>query len=291
MRYLVAFLLTSTLAWAGMSSLRVMPGVREAAMGNVGVASASGPQAIAWNPAAGAEIQGFALRAGYAKWLLDSHQQSVFLVRNFGFASLGIGVTSMTAGRFEYRTEVPTEDPVALFSPSEFGFHVGMSKTFARIVSTGVAARFYYTKILDDEASAPGVDLGVRVKPMDQLSLGISLTDFGRNLVYVRESFRLPTRARLGASFSQDLGAGFGASVAADAGLYVYTKRFNAQAGLELDWNRTLFVRSGWEWLGENFRPAGGLGIALGKVQFDYALTALNDNLGTAHRVSIALGR
>jgi hypothetical protein len=37
----------------GFSSLKILPGVREAGMAGTGVASAFGPQAIALNPAAG----------------------------------------------------------------------------------------------------------------------------------------------------------------------------------------------------------------------------------------------
>jgi hypothetical protein len=286
-----AVAVSASVGLAGMSSLKIMPGAREAAMGNAGCAAALVPEAIAWNPAAGSEIESFALRAGYTKWLLDSHQQSLFVVRNFGFAHLGLGITSLTAGRFEYRTEIPTEDPIALFTPAEFGFHVNLSRRFGTMVNAGLTVRYYYTKILEEDASGPGVDLGVRVRPVDGLALGVSLTDFGRNLVYYRESFRLPTRARLGAAYSRTLGAGLGFELAADGAYFVYDKTFNVQTGLELDWRRLLFARAWYEWLGASSRLGFGLGLALGRFQFDYALTGLNDNLGAAHRISIALGR
>jgi hypothetical protein len=105
---LLAVCLLAGLATAGptgFSSLKILPGVREAGMAGVGAASAFGPQAIALNPAAGAGIAGFAAVASYAKWLLDTHHQSLFVARSFPALCVGLGVSSFSAGQFEYRVK------------------------------------------------------------------------------------------------------------------------------------------------------------------------------------------
>jgi hypothetical protein len=288
-RVLLALLAAAATGLGGMYSLKVMPGARAAGMGSAGVTGA-GPQGISWNPAAGASVDGFAVQAGYGKWLLDAHQEALSVVRGTGLVNVGLAVTAFNAGRFEYRTEVPTEEPLGYFNPAEYVFMLNLSRRFG-IVDVGLSGRYYYAKTMEDEASGPGADLGVRVRPVDGLELGLSLTDFGKNLAFIRESFRLPTRARLGAAWTQCLGPEFAAELVAQGSYFVYTGDVSVGGGVELGWNRTLFLRGGYEWLGARGRPTGGLGVGLGEFRFDYALALLNDGLGTSHRLTIGFGR
>ena len=289
MRRAALLLLLAAAALAGMSSLKVMPGVREAGMGDAGVAGAAGAFGIAWNPAAAADVRGFAASASYAKWLLDSHQQSLFLVRDFSLFRAGFGVTGFTAGAFEYRSDVPTEEPLGDFVPGEFSFRVTVARRFG-IVDAGISARYYYSKVMADAANGPGVDAGVRVAPVEGLAFGASLTDFGRNLVYYYESFRLPTRARAGAVYRLPLGGRNRLELAGEGGYYVYTKTFNVHGGAEFLWNELLALRAGCEWLDGPVRPGFGLGLLAGRLRFDYSFTLLNDDLGAAHRFALGLG-
>ncbi len=290
MRYFTMLVLVAGFAFSGMSSLKVLPGVREAGMGNAGVACGTGAQAMVWNPAGPAGVQGFAVRVSYAEWFLDTHQQSAFLVRNLGFANLGLGAASFTGGRFEYRTEVPTEEPLGSFTPSDFNFHLNLSRSFSRMVQLGITGRYYFSKIMDSEADGPGIDLGVRVLPVDGLVLGASVVDFGENLCYYREPFRLPTRARLGASYRLCLGEKAGLSLAGEGSYFLYTQKFNIHSGVEFSWFDVLALRAGYERLDQVNRFGFGLGLSLGQFCFDYCFTPLNDNLGAAHRVSLGLG-
>ena len=290
MRVLFSLVLCAGLAFGGFSALKVMPGCREAGLGNTGVASASGAHGIAWNPAAAAQVSDFSADVSYAKWLLDSHQQSLFLVRNLKVLNAGLGVVGLTAGNFEHRNEVPTEEPLGLFRPTEYAFSLNLSRSFGRWVDAGVTGRYYYSKVLEDAAHGPGVDLGVRVYPLNGLVVGASLVDFGKNLAYVRESYRLPTRARAGISYSQCLGGRLHANAELQGSYFVYTGTPNVHAGLEVGWSETVSVRAGCEWLGERLRPGFGVGLAFGTFRFDYALTLLNDDLGQAHRVAVGLG-
>ncbi|MEO0081222.1 MAG: PorV/PorQ family protein [candidate division WOR-3 bacterium] len=286
---MLALVGTFVTAFAGMSSLKIMPGVREAGMGNAGVASAFGPQAIAWNPAASAAVSGFAACVSYAKWFADLHQQSVYLTRDIRLGVFGVGATSFTAGKFEYRTEVPTEDPLGLFVPGEFTLHLNFSRRVSGVVDGGIAARYYYSKVLDQAASGFGFDLGVRAAPWDQLVLGASLVDFGWNLSYYRERFRLPTRARLGVTYRFGLGENLGLNLTGEGVLHVYTRDLNVHSGVELVWREAIALRAGYERLEELGRVGCGLGLRHGLFRLDYSLSALNDNLGAAHRIGLSL--
>jgi hypothetical protein len=260
-------------------------------MGNTGVASGEGPQAMVWNPASSVLTDGFQLRVSYAKWLLDTHHSSLFLVRNLGFMRLGIGAVAFSAGQFEYRAEVPVEEPLGYFTPVDVTAHLNLARSFGDIVSLGISGRYYYSKILEHQASSIGLDAGLRLVPLDGLAFGVSVADFGRNPSYYRETFRMPFRARAGASYELCLGGDLGLQCAGEGSYFILSQSYTAQAGIELGWAETVFLRTGYEWHQTYGRLGFGLGLAFGRFSFDYALTPLNDNLGLAHRVSVGLGR
>lgn len=273
----------------GLSSLKLLPGVREAAMAGTGVAAAFGPQAIALNPAAGAGTHGFAAVASYAKWILDTHHQSLFVARNFSALCLGLGVTSFSAGAFEYRTQ-PSEEAV-VFTPTDFSLYLNLARPLTDMVHAGLTARYFYSRIYDADADGLGFDGGVRVMPVRSLTLGASLVDFGKTMTYARDVFWLPTKVRLGAGYEVVPFERGRLTLAADGSYLVYGRKPGVVAGLELAWNEVLMLRAGYDLLSEANKLSFGLGIAAGVFRFDYSFTAMNFDLGAAHRVSLGLGR
>jgi len=274
----------------GFSSLKILPGVREAGMAGTGAASAFGPQAIAINPAAGAGTNGFSAVASYAKWLLDTHHQSLFVGRNFPALCVGLGVSSFSAGQFEYRIK-PTEDPIGAFTPTDFTAYLNLARPIGNIVQVGLTGRYFYTRVYDNDAEGLGVDGGVRVMPTDGLTVGASIVDFGKTMYFVREVFWLPTRGRLGMSYDLVPFERSRLTFAADGSYFVYSKVTGAAAGLEFAWNEVVALRAGYDFLSETNHLNFGLGLRAGLVRFDYSFAAMSLDLGGAHRVSVGIGR
>jgi hypothetical protein len=293
LRVLIFVVLSAAVALAvptGFSSLKIVPGVREAGMAGTGAASALGPQAIALNPAANAGIVGLAATASYAKWILDTHHQSLFVTRGYPALSVGLGVASFSAGEFEYRTK-PTEEPIGTFTPTDFSAYLNLARSFSDIVHAGLTGRYLYSRIYDAEASGLGLDAGVRVKPVGRLTVGASIADFGRTLTYERDVFWLPTRARLGASYDFVPFERGRLTFAADGSYFVYSGKRGAAAGLELAWSDAVMLRTGYDLLSDANHLNFGLGLRAGMFCFDYSFAALSFDLGGAHRVSVGLGR
>lgn len=293
MRLTAVLLLALTVAAGvrleGFSSLGITPGVREAAMGGAGVAAAYGPQAIVLNPAAGSEVRGYGVAAGYTKWLLDTHHQALFAARDLRVITAGVGIVSFSAGDFEYRTE-PTDDPLGTFAPSDFSFYLNLGRQFSRFVSAGLTARYFYSKVFDQDADGLGVDVGVRIRPFCGLVLGASIVDFGRTMSYHREVFWLPTQARLGASYDYRLNDNMRLTAALDGSQFVYRNRTDLRAGVEFAWRGLVMLRGGYDPLVKSNNLTVGAGVRVGSVRVDYALAPFNSGLGMAHRFGIGIG-
>jgi hypothetical protein len=273
----------------GFSSLKILPGVREAGMAGTGVASAFGPQAIVLNPAAGAGIDGFAAVASYAKWLLDTHHQSLFVSRNFSALCVGAGVSSFSAGEFEYRVK-PTEEPIGTFTPTDFTAYLNLARPIGDMVQAGLTGRYFYSRVYDSDAAGFGIDGGVRVMPVKRLTVGASVVDFGKTMSYVREVFWLPTRGRLGVSYDVLPFERARLTLAVDGSYFLYSGVPGAVAGLEFAWSEVVALRAGYDFLSQANHLNFGLGLRAGMFRFDYSFAAMNLDLGGAHRISVGLG-
>jgi len=275
---------------SGFSSLKILPGVREAGMAGTGVASAFGPQAVTLNPAVGAATNGFAATASYAKWILDTHHQSLFVARSFPALCVGLGVSSFSAGQFEYRIK-PTEDPIATFTSTDFTVYLNLARPIGNKVQVGITGRYFYSRVYDYDASGLGIDGGVRVMPIERLTLGASIVDFGKKLYFVREEFLLPTRGRLGASYDIVPFEHGRLTLTADGSYFLYSKVTGAAAGLEFAWSEVVALRAGYDFLSEANHLNFGLGLRAGRFHFDYSFAAMNLDLGGAHRIAVGIGR
>jgi hypothetical protein len=259
-------------------------------MAGAGVASAFGPQAVTLNPAAGAAVGDFALAASYAKWILDTHHQSLFVARNFRILCVGAGCASFSAGQFEHRVN-PTEEPIGTFSPTDLTAYLNLARSFGDKVQVGLTARYFYSRLYENDAAGMGVDGGVRVAPMKRLTLGASVVDFGRTMYYVREVFWLPTRARLGASYDFIVFERGRLTLAADGSYFFYGRTPGAAAGLEFAWNEAVALRAGYDFLSTANHVNFGLGLRSGVFRFDYSFAPISFGLGGAHRVSLGIAR
>lgn len=274
----------------GFSSLRLKPGVREAGMGGVGVASGFGPQAIALNPAANATLSGFAAAVQHTSWILDMSQQSAFVARRTPLFNVGAGAVAFSAGRFEYRTD-PTLEPMGTFQPVELSAYLNLARTFLDGLDVGVTGRYFYAKTMTDIAAGVGADLGMRWRPTDRLAVGLSLIDFGQKLSFRREVFRLPTRLRAGASYSLLTTGQLGILAAADGSWYFLSRRPELGVGFELSFRELLMARVGYNLPGGAQSLGFGLGLKVRGLRFDYAVAPLRRDLGWGHRFSVGLGQ
>jgi hypothetical protein len=274
---------------SGLASLKIVPGVREAGMASTGVASAQGPQAIYFNPAAISRDNNFMVNLYYAKWFLDTHHQSLFVVRPLKIFNIGFGVVNFSYGEVENRDNKPTEEPIGYFNPQDYSFFLTLSRALDSRTAIGVSGKFYYQKIFEKAVSAGGIDVGLKFDVMEKLALGFSIINFGSTMRYIREKFWLPTEAKAGASYNLPLG-NHSLIGALDLSYLPYDKKFNAGIGAEFSLNNLIFLRAGVSPFSETDKISSGLGVKLNKFRLEYAFSPYTENLGATHRFSVGFG-
>lgn len=273
----------------GYAWLTIPVGPREAGMAGCGVAGAIGPQALVYNPAATATLAPFSAQVGYTKWFLDTHHQSLFVARNFQNFAIAGGIATFTNGKFEYRDDRPTEEPLGTFVPLDITGYLNISRTLGPRGEIGITGRYFYSKIIDYQASGIGADLGVRFRPLENLTLGAAVVDFGRTLYYEYELFWLPTRGRLGLNYRLPVGTNE-INFTAEGSYFFYSKELAGQLGTEFVLGDIVYLRAGYDISNVANHLNFGLGVHHHLFRLDYAFSPLAFNLGTAHRFAISFG-
>lgn len=276
-------------AESGFGSLKIVPAAREAAMGGAGVASAQGPQAIYFNPAAISRYEKFSANVHYAKWFLDTHHQSFFLVRNAKIFNIGIGIVNFSYGKVEQREDKPTDEPIGYFDPQDFSLFLTLSRALDDRTAIGASGKFYYQKIFSNTASGGGIDVGLKFNLSSNILLGFSVINFGTMLRYQREKFWLPTEVKIGASYETAINNN-GLVGTADLSYFAYDEKLSLGVGAEYALNDFLYLRGGYRPFSEAGKISSGFGVKLNNIRFEYSFSPYAFNLGTTHRFSIGFG-
>ncbi|MEO0078267.1 MAG: hypothetical protein ABIK86_04615, partial [candidate division WOR-3 bacterium] len=196
-------------------------------------------------------------------------------------------LVSFSAGEFEYRVK-PTEQPIGTFTPTDLTAYLSLARSLGPRIQLGLTGRYYYTRIMEYDGSGPGLDVGFRAIPFENTTISVSLLDFGKTISYQREVFWLPTRIRGGISHTLPLGE-LALAGTVDGSYFIYNRKGDVRAGIELAWNRSLFLRAGYGLFVSS--PASlGLGARAGLVRLDYAYMPLGFDLGSTHRFAVTLG-
>ncbi len=133
---------------AGMLSLRLGVGAREAAMGGAGVASTSGAAAAYWNPAlATYEAQGTSLMLQHHRWFDLFDHNAAALTHRAGPGVIGVTFIGLYSDAIDrYGTE-PVGVPQGSFEPYDVAFGASYSRQLTEQFAAGIQAKFLYEKI------------------------------------------------------------------------------------------------------------------------------------------------
>lgn len=289
-RTIVALLIVSTaaLAQTGFSFLEIPVGARESAMGGAGVALVTGPTSAAHNPAALASLRHSSFSALTTRHFGDTRASYFGLnIRARKFAVTphfwGTAVPDI-----EYRT-APTSEPISKFDATFSAVGVATGFRLNKDLSAGVTLRYLHSKIHFESAEGWSTDAGLLWNsPVKQLTLGAAVNHLGAVNQYATEEVTLPTTARLGGAWLQELGSAGGLLVTAEGdAVKDQTPRF--AGGAEYKAPEYLAVRVGYVAGLDAQGLSFGAGLNYKRFRVDYAFLPYKAELGEGHRVGLTI--
>lgn len=258
---------------AGMLSLRIGVGGREAGMGETGVASSRGGSAVYWNPANNVFADfDTELVLQHNRYLGLFNQEAAAIAHKAGRGVLGFIFTGFYSDTIERRSADNTGLVEGTFKPYDVSFGVSYAHPLGESFGVGVNARMVYEKIDIYADTGLAFDLFISHKAViEGLMFGASVTNLGGQMNLKDQPFDLPRTVRLGAAWTPAVsGLGGKLTVAADM-LFPNDTSEKAHVGAEYRLLPEFSLRAGTRINYDNQGMTAGAGFRTGVLGVDYA--------------------
>jgi len=277
---------------AGLLSLRLGVGAREAGMGETGVASSTGATALFWNPAnnvfADFETQ---LALQHHRYLGLFNHEFAAVAHRVGKGVLGFSFMGLYSDSITRYGEEPVAIPGGSFKPYDVAFGISYAHPLGESFAMGANAKLVYERIdvLSDTGFA--FDLFATHKAVvDGLMFAASVTNLGGQMNLNNEPFDLPRAFRIGIAYAP-VGGLFKSRLTL-SGDVVFPNDTNEKAhiGAEYRLIPELALRAGTRINYDNQGFTAGAGFQVGLLGVDYAYESSKiEGFDDGHKFSLNL--
>lgn len=281
----------------GASELKLGLGARAVAMGEAFVGLANDLNALAWNPAGLAQMNGYQAGFMHNIYLEGTSQEYLAYAQNlFSGAGLGAHVTYLNYGALDkVALDSGTGLPVAngSFTPFVFTVSAGYGQWLLDGVAVGGAVKYFQQQIDTETYSAVAVDVGGLVKPgVEGLQLGLAIQNIGTRVA----DADLPLNAKAGAAYliPARIGEQDNWNVLVDVNLPFGDANYTSvNVGTEYWYADLAALRAGYKIkdsgdLGGVQGLTAGVGLKYTVLNLDYALVSYGD-LGLIHQIALTV--
>ena len=182
--------------------LKLSTSARAIAMGGAQVAVAEGVSSIAFNPAGMLSVDNVGFGATYTAWFADIQHSYIGVVKNLqGFGAIGVSLTSLTTGDMIETTPAFPEGTGRLFRASDFAFSLAYARQVTDQFRVGLNGKIIKSYLFNTEVSGSSFafDIGTLYDiPILRSHIGVSLTNIGKDMTFLQETYSLPTALRFG---------------------------------------------------------------------------------------------
>ena len=274
---------------AGMLSLRLGVGAREAGMGEAGVASSRGASAVYWNPANNvfADFE-TSLVLQHHRYLGLFNQEAAVVAHRVGRGVVGVLFTGFYSDTIERYSDEPVGRPEGSFKPYDIALGLSYAHPVGDSFGVSATVKFVYERIDIYSASGLAFDLGVTHKALiDGLVFAAAVTNLGKRLQLKDEPFDLPRTVRVGAAWSPADFAGEKLTLTGDV-LFPRDGVNKAHTGAEYRMLPEFSLRFGWRHNYESQGLTAGAGFSTGRLGIDYAYSDMTtDGFDDGHKFSL----
>ncbi len=281
---------------AGAMELRMPYGSRGTALGGSIIANASGVEAMYWNPAGLASMEGSEASFTHLPYIADIKLNYVGAATYIdGFGTIGVGAKVVSIGDMEETTEIFPDGTGRTFNPTLSVINLSYARVLTANVSFGLTAMFINEDIFEVSASGMAFDAGFMYDPgWHGVRLGLAIKNFGPEMQFRGRGFERslngdrpasPNALAFDMPTSLNIGMGWdfvqnGPHMLGATGNFVSNSFGNdiVQGGLEYGYNDMYFLRAGYNWSDQKnwvYGPGLGAGLVLPmsntKLKFDYS--------------------
>jgi hypothetical protein len=259
---------------AGASELLIPVGPRGIAMGESNLVSATGVEALYWNPAGVSHMTNNAdVLFSHMSYIADIGVEYGAVAANFeGFGVIALSIKSLSIGDIPVTTTINPDGTGELFSPTMVTAGLSYSRMLTDAISVGLTANLVSERIADVSATGVAFDFGViyqNLADVSGLSIGVVLKNLGTEMQYdgsglyqfgqIEDVNRPPAYYKVDAAafempFNFQLAAGYKPVVdemnsLQFTGIY-QNNNFSgdeAKMGAEYGYNNMFFIRAGYQ--------------------------------------------
>ncbi|MFC2083808.1 PorV/PorQ family protein [Bacteroidota bacterium] len=285
--FVYSTILPQTAGNSGLSFLKIGFGARNLGMSDLGVVGANDVTALNYNPALLINSSNAQILVSHNEWIQDLRSElfgATFTMFDLPFA---VGINTTTISDIEVRTR-----PGEVESTFNAHFFFGSISTGFRVfdrLSSGFTIKYLYENLLTDESAGMAFDIGLFYeKLLNTVDVGLSLRNIGSLSKLRNEATELPLDLRAGILYDFDL-VDLKSKVTLIGGLQTYTKTddYHSHFGFEIFYDNLVSLRSGYVTGYDSKNLSFGFGLLWKRLNFDYAFTPFDYDLGNSHTLSI----
>jgi len=298
---------------AGASQLLIPVGPRGIAMGESNLVTASGVEALFWNPAGVSHMTNNAdVLFSYMDYIADIGVSYGAVAANFeGFGVLSLSVKSLSIGNIAVTTTSNPDGTGETFSPTELIAGISYSRMLTDAISVGLTVNYVTETLAEVSASGVSFDFGViynNLADINGLSIGVVAKNFGTDMTFggtglyqvVSEppyevnryysvnsaAFEMPFNFQLAAGYKKPLDAQNSLEF---TGIYM-NNNFSPdewKLGTEYGYNNMFFVRAGYQFAsnaGDSFDESNYLYGFTAGAGFNYVADGFSVKVDYAYR-------
>jgi hypothetical protein len=278
---------------AGFQFLKVGVGARGSGMGDAYSCVSKGAEAIFWNPAGIAFAERKSLFSCHTGWLCGMSHNALSFTFNFpSFGVFGVSFVSLQTANFEETTAEKPDGTGRMVKAGGYAIGLGYGKRYTDKFSLGVHAKFVAENLDKNSVSDLLFDVGTFYYIYRDLRIAMLISNIGGDAVYFYDSFRPPTRFKVGIANDFLLTNNLRLTLSVD-GLHPTDSRERVNTGVELRFMDKMALRGGYKFLSdsEGFTLGMGLLTNFGPLngRLDYSYNNFKYSLGSVHRVSLGI--
>jgi hypothetical protein len=272
----------------GLSFLKLGVGGRALGMGEAYSAVAADPNAMFYNPAAMSQADDAQILLMHKEWIQGVKTDYLGALTTWKAFRFGLSVNSTSVDDIELRS-VPGP-ALGTFDARNAAIGLSLSYMITSSLSVGMTAKYLYEKILINEASGTGIDLGATYRTEWNILLAAGISNLGSMNPLADEASTLPRIFRAGGAYAiplQDMDGTL--TVASDVVSITNDNITHVNVGAELEYHRTFALRAGYQTGYDTKNFSAGIGIYYNLLKFDYAYVPFTEDFGTTHTFSLGI--